>query len=98
MRLDRFQPLVSTLVSSVAALAAVATGCAHASNAPPAPPVVVPLAAASASGASDKSPASVVGLYTRACDEGSAVGCNDLALLYLEGRSGAARDVNKAVR
>jgi TPR repeat protein len=95
MPLDRFVPRVSPLVS---ALAVVAAGCAHPSNAPPAPPVVAPLAAPSASAPSGKSPADAVGLYTRACDGGSAMGCNNLGLVYLEGRSGQARDVAKAVR
>jgi TPR repeat protein len=59
---------------------------------------LAPLAAPSASAASGKSPADSVGLYTRACDEGSAMGCNNLGLVYLEGRLGQARDVAKAVR
>jgi TPR repeat protein len=95
---DKFAPRVSALVSALAGLSVVATGCAQASNAPPAPPVVAPLAAPSASAASGKAPADAVGLYTRACDEGSAMGCNNLGLAYVDGGLGQARDVAKGAR
>jgi TPR repeat protein len=48
--------------------------------------VVVPPASASAV------PEDVLALYQRACDGGSGVGCNNLALARLEGRSGARHD------
>jgi TPR repeat protein len=59
---------------------------------PPPPPAVAPLPSASASA----SPGSVLALYARACDGESAIGCNNLALAYTEGRSGAKRDLARA--
>ncbi len=76
-------------------LVAVALGaCARTSNAPPPPPVVVPLAAASASAPPES--ADVVSLYERACTGNSAVGCNNLGLVFLEGRHGKKRDAPRA--
>src|SRR5580692_7468730 len=62
--------------------------CSRTSNAPPPPPMVQPLAVPTASARPPESPQTVIGLYTRACDAGSAVGCNDLAVAILDGKSG----------
>jgi TPR repeat protein/predicted Zn-dependent peptidase len=77
--------------------AALLAACARADNTPPPAPSVPPLAALSAPTTAHEAAPTVTGLYTRACDGGSAVGCNSLALVYLEGRSGQKRDPPRAV-
>jgi uncharacterized protein len=79
----------------LAALVALVAACATArrADAPPPPLPVQPIALASASAA----PQSVVGLYKRACEGGSGLGCNNLGLVYLEGRSGARRDAARSL-
>jgi TPR repeat protein len=89
-------------VLAAPSLFALATGCgAAASNAPPPPPAVTvaPAAAAApaASSTADASGNDIVGLYTRACNGGSDVGCNNLGLVYLYGRHRTKKDPAKAV-
>lgn len=66
-------------------------GCAAESNLPPPPPHVAPLPV-NDGGVGEKLPSSASGLYARACDGGSAAGCNNLGLRLLEGRDGEKAD------
>lgn len=82
--------------AAIALLALVAVvACAKSSNAPP-PAPVLSASVASSWASSSASPTSVIGLYERACDGGSGDGCNNLALVYFEGRAGAKKDAKRA--
>ena len=87
-------PRVDLAVGCLSVLAVATAACAgeRPPPAPPPPPIVGPVPSSSV----HASPHDVVGLYTRACDGGSAIGCNDLGLVYFEGRSGARRDQARA--
>ncbi|HLK41204.1 MAG TPA: hypothetical protein VKU41_30845 [Polyangiaceae bacterium] len=71
----------------------VLAACARESNLPPPPPQVSVLPTPTARA---RLPETVVGLYTRACDGGSAVGCSNLGIVFSEGRDGATRDDARA--
>ncbi len=73
-----------------------ASACATTSNLPPPPPVMAPVTTAAPAQPVPARSESALDLYTRACDGGSGVGCNNLALSFLEARNGAARDPKRA--
>lgn len=89
-------PSADAVARSIAALLLASVACARPMNLPPPPPAAAaaPVALASASAA----PKSAVALNEKACDGGSGLGCNNLAMGYLEGREGLKRDEAHALQ
>jgi TPR repeat protein len=84
-------------VACLVALPLVALACAHESNLPPAPPAPAPVSAPSASASG---PAHVssdpIALFQKACDAGSADGCNSLGVAILDKAAARAADKTRA--
>ena len=99
LRADLDRPNLYGVVFVLALLAPFAAhACAPPSNLPPPPPDVRTLRPASDSSTPPKAPSTIIGLYERSCEGGSAVGCNNLGIVYLEGQHGAKPDRARAER